>query len=146
MFFNHTTTSNGINLLFTRFNPITLSAINKTLNRIYDLEKNATPVSLTKDTMSCIAESARGDIRNAINNLQYYCIPSTSRSRDNTKRRRTDIQVSESRHVWIGTTLCHYSYHRISVIIDKSLLLYSMQLAKCFMQNVSHLMLLANID
>ncbi|KAJ8652992.1 hypothetical protein O0I10_011373 [Lichtheimia ornata] len=91
----HITTHPGCHTV--EFNPITLSAINKTLNRIYDLERNATPVALAKDTISRIAESSRGDIRNAINNLQYYCIPSTSRSRDNTKRRRTDIQVAESR-------------------------------------------------
>ncbi|KAI7878745.1 Rad17-domain-containing protein [Lichtheimia hyalospora FSU 10163] len=92
----HITSHPGCHIV--EFNPITLSAMNRTLTRIYDLEKNTTtPVSLTKDTISRIAESSRGDIRNAINNLQYYCIPSTSRSRDNTKRRRTDIQVSESR-------------------------------------------------
>ncbi|KAI8138601.1 Rad17 cell cycle checkpoint protein-domain-containing protein [Fennellomyces sp. T-0311] len=70
------------------FNPITSSRLEKSLAMIQENEYRNTKHCLPKDQLSQIVERSHGDIRNAINTLQFHCIPPSphipmKRKRDN---------------------------------------------------------------
>ncbi|KAI9314860.1 Rad17 cell cycle checkpoint protein-domain-containing protein [Dichotomocladium elegans] len=84
------------------FNPITIATMVNRLDQIYRSERHRTPVTLNKDQLTQIAELSQGDIRHAINTLQFYCIPScvSSLSPRPAKRQKKAITMtSESRCV-----------------------------------------------
>lgn len=86
------------------FNPITAKAVKKVLNKIMLAEKCTVP----SESVSFIAESCGGDIRHAINCLQFLCIGLNTIScswdpggnnilLDNPKRRRGSRDGSRSK-------------------------------------------------
>lgn len=52
------------------FNPITVNSLKKTLSRICRAER----CKLSAEQIEFIAKASRGDIRNAISSLQYFCL------------------------------------------------------------------------
>ena len=56
------------------FNPLTSKSITKTLTKIWTAEYH----SLPPEWLSYISESSEGDLRHAINSLQFYCLSQAS--------------------------------------------------------------------
>ncbi|KAG2220189.1 hypothetical protein INT45_005362 [Circinella minor] len=71
-------------------NPITPKRIEKSLNLIQEKEYCRTGYKLSKEQLTQIGELSRGDIRNAINMLQFHCIPPSLNSTKLPMKRKRD--------------------------------------------------------
>ncbi|KAI9493629.1 Rad17 cell cycle checkpoint protein-domain-containing protein [Zychaea mexicana] len=77
------------------FNPITPKNIEKILSAIQDNEYRRTGHKLSKNRLTHIAELSRGDIRNAINMLQFHCIPTSPSDVVVPAKRRREEDLQE---------------------------------------------------
>ncbi|KAI9274727.1 Rad17 cell cycle checkpoint protein-domain-containing protein [Phascolomyces articulosus] len=72
-------------------NPITQKRIEKSLTMIQENEYRRTGHKLSKDQLTQIGELSRGDIRNAINMLQFYCIPPSRQPTQVPMKRKREL-------------------------------------------------------
>lgn len=82
-----------------RFNPIAPGQLRKVLEEINDCEIMSTNRGVSKETIDLIVDLSQGDIRNAINTLQFYSIPISS-TPTIPKKRKLDSDDATTSTTW----------------------------------------------
>ncbi|KAI9304902.1 Rad17 cell cycle checkpoint protein-domain-containing protein [Cunninghamella echinulata] len=72
------------------FNPVTKANLKKAMNRVLNQEARYSNVSLSSERINDIIEQCHGDIRCAINTMQFHCTPSRSLLPQKRKKNRSN--------------------------------------------------------